>query len=69
LILLVGHGKRRCSKAAYSSIGHPLSFRDTNWEPLLVNGFYCLLDKPVPSVDTKIKAIDADTVMNTVYKR
>ncbi|EDM28811.1 hypothetical protein LNTAR_09579 [Lentisphaera araneosa HTCC2155] len=56
-------------KVIYSSIGHPVSFRDSNWVRLFVNGFHWLLDKPVPSVDTKIKAIDAGTVMNTVYEK
>ncbi len=56
-------------KVIYSSIGHPVSFRDTNWVRLFVNSFHWLLEKPVPSPETKIKAIDAGTVMNTVYKK
>ena len=56
-------------KVIYSSIGHPVSFRDTNWVRLFVNSFHWLLGKPVPSLKTRIKAIDAGTVMNTVYKK
>jgi hypothetical protein len=55
-------------KVIYSSIGHPVSFRDVNWVRLFVNSMHWLVEKPVPPLEAKIKPIDAGTVMNTVYK-